>query len=339
MPDFSYQTTEELREIDPILLDAETANDPIFELFPIRNTDSDRLVWEQRDSYRGLEQVRGLNGEPPRVRPIGKNRYSFEPGVYGEYMDVDEMEMTRRAAPANRGMAIPIDDLVTERQEQLLVRQTNRMRWIAWELLVNGYFAVTNDAGSVVHADGYDQQVYTAGVTWATYATATPIVDFTSVSLLPRGTSASLGANATAWMNQLTFNDLIRNTNSADLGGKSVGVQGNRAQNEGDVSTILLAQGLPRIRVYDEGYLNDAGTWTPFIPNNRVVVIGARRNNASLGEWLATRNVNNPGGAPGVYTKVIDHLDRKVPRKIEVHRGFNGGAVIYFPGSVCVMVV
>ncbi len=336
MPDYAYQTTEELRQIDPLLMVPMMADDPVFQLFPQQNTNSDRLVWEVRDSYRGLEAVRGLNGEPPRVTPLGGSKFAMEPGVYGEYMDVDEMEMTRRANPMNMGRPVDISDLVSERQEQLVTRQTNRMRWLCWQLLVNGRFVVLNDAGAIVHADAYDQQVYTASVTWATFATATPIANFRAVSVIPRGTSANLGATATAWMNQLTFNDLIENTNAADLGGRKI-VNENRPQGEQDANTILFQSGLPRIRVYDDGYLDDAGTWQPFIPNNKVVVIGKRNNNAALGEFRLTRNVNNAGAAPGIYTKVVDHLDRKVPRKIEVHRGMNGGPVLFYPGAICVM--
>lgn len=338
MADYAYTTTEEMRSIDPVLLAAETANDPIFTMFPARPSNSDRLVWEQRDSYRGLEQIRGLNGSPPRVVQVGRNKYSMEPGVYGEYMDVDEMEMTRRASVTDTGRPVDIRDLTDERQEQLLVRQTNRMRWLGWELLVNGRFAVLNDANAVVHADAYTQQLYTAGVTWATVATATPIANFIAVSVLTRGTSASLGANADAWMNQLTFNDLRGNTNTADLGGKII-VERDRPRSVDEVNSVFVGFGLPRIRIYDEGYISDAGVWTPWIPNNRVVVVGTRTNGAPIGEMRLTRNVNNPNAAPGVYNKVIDHGERKVPRSIEVHRGWNGGPIVFYPGAICTMIV
>jgi hypothetical protein len=52
-----------------------------------------------------------------------------------------------------------------------------------------------------------------------------------------------------------------------------------------------------------------------------------------------TRNANNPGMAPGRYQKIIDRGENEVPRKIEVHRGHNGGPVIYFPGSIVAMTI
>jgi hypothetical protein len=97
---------------------------------------------------------------------------------------------------------------------------------------------------------------------------------------------------------------------------------------------------LPTIRIYDDGYLDDAGSFTLFVPNNKVIVIGQRPNNAEVGEYRFTRNVNNRGFAPGPYTMVEDTLDaNNPPRKLQVHRGHNGGPVIYYPSAVVVMTV
>lgn len=334
---YSYMTTEEMRQIDPDLIVRETTGDPIFDLFPVVSTQADRLVWEQRDNYKGLQQVRGLNGEPRRVKQVGRGKFSMEPGVYGEYMDVDEAEMTRRASPTSTGMPVDISDLVAERQQQLLARQTNRMRWLLWELVVNGRFAVLNEAGAVTHADAYDQQVYTASVAWATSATATPIANFRAVSRLTRGTSNSMGANATAYMNQTTFDALLTNTNAADLGGKIV-TNRDQPRDEIEINEVLVGYGIPRVRVFDDGYIDDANTFTYWIPDSKVVVVGARTNGARLGEMRMTRNVQNGDGAAGAYYDVIDTIGIKgPPRKIEVHRGWNGGPALFHPGSICVM--
>jgi hypothetical protein len=40
--------------------------------------------------------------------------------------------------------------------------------------------------------------------------------------------------------------------------------------------------------------------------------------------------------SPGRYEKVIDRLDTRVPRTIEVHRGHNGGLVIYYGSAIIV---
>jgi hypothetical protein len=96
---------------------------------------------------------------------------------------------------------------------------------------------------------------------------------------------------------------------------------------------------LPKIVIYDEGYIDESNTFQLFVPNNKVVVIGKRPAGQTVGEYIFTFNANNPGGTPGPYMKIIDRGEETVPRKIEVHDGHNGGPALYFPGSIVVMTV
>lgn len=338
---YLYPTTNELTEIDPILLAGQIAEDPLIGpggLFPMRNVDSDRLTWEQRDSYNGLMQFRGLNGDPPRVKRLGLNRYSIEPGYYGEFTEIDEMEMTRRAAPASYTMPVDVKDLVNECHAHLMGRQTNLMRYICAQLLVSGKFVVLTHGGSIGSQDSYKQQVYTASVAWATVATATPLANLRAIPILGRGQSTSWGPNAELWMNQVTFNYMLANQNTNDLRGERLDA-GRTVQSLGDVNVVMTANGLPRIRVYELGYLDASGAWQLFIPDNVVVYVGARTNNQPLGEFRMTRNVSAPGKI-GPYDKVVERgmaANEPPPAKIEVHRGFNGGPIVYYPGSIFVM--
>jgi hypothetical protein len=88
--------------------------------------------------------------------------------------------------------------------------------------------------------------------------------------------------------------------------------------------------------IYDEGYLDEAGVFTLYIPNGKAVLIGSRRDGQPVGEYRMTRNANNPGISPGAYTKVVDDPD-DVPRSVEVHDGHNGGPVLYFPSAIVVV--
>jgi hypothetical protein len=76
------------------------------------------------------------------------------------------------------------------------------------------------------------------------------------------------------------------------------------------------------------------------VPDGYLVVIGKRNNNAQLGEFTLTLNVNNPGHAPTPYARVFDSRDTEAPpRRIEVHRGFNGGPKLWYPSAIVVMKV
>lgn len=336
MATYAFPTPARLREIEQEVTPTLTLTDPIFQDFPIVTVDDDILRWEQQDNYIGLQQVRGLNGEPPRVARIGAKSYIMEPGVYGEFIAIDEREITRRRRLGTFDQAMDITDIVTRSQEQLLHRRYMRIRQIIWTLLSAGTFSVANGQGVVLHTDAYTFQTFSAGVGWSTVATATPLSDLRAVKLLARGHGVDLGARAKAYMNAATANSLMKNTNSSDLGGRRL-VGGATFNSLADNNRIFMDNDLPQVIVMDDGYYDESSTFQLFIPNNKVVVIGQRPMGQTVGEYRITRNANNPGAAPGPYTVVVD--DDDPPKKLEVHDGHNGGAVISFPSSVVVMSV
>lgn len=334
---YTYPTAQELAVIEPEKLAVLTMNDPLFTIMPIVNADTHILSWEQRDNFTGLQAARGLNGQPTRVKSVGGKRFTMEPGVYGEFKLIDEQELTVRRQWGTEASVIDITDLVTEAQDHLLNRRIDRIRHIGWTLLTKGMFSVTNELGQVIHTDSFPIQRFVVAVTWATSATATPLANFRGLKLLGRGRSTSFGAQSTAWMNQTTANNMLTNTNANDLGGRRTsGLNVLTALNITEINRVLLGEDLPQVAAYDEGYLDDNGEFQLFIPDGYVVVVGTRPGNQSIGEYRMTRNVNNPGEAPGAYTKVRDNME-EVPREIKIHDGHNGGPVLFYPGAIVVM--
>lgn len=334
MPDtLVYPTSVELEAVEQVLIPRLTENRLGFQLLPLVTKDHHRLIWEQMDNYTGLQQVRGLNGQPQSVVAVGAKQYEMKPGVYGEFMPIDEEELTLRRQPGSIDQNIDLTDITGMKQMQLLGRRLDRIELNIWTLLTTGTFSVANAQGAVLHTDTYPILTYTAGVTWATSATATPLANFRAIQLLGRGQSAQFGGNAMAIMNRVTLNSMLSVTNINDIAGRRTsGLLSYLTLNE--INSILLGEGLPQIMVYDEGYLNDSGTFVPFIGNGVVIVVGKRPDGVPLGEYRMTRNASKPGSAPGAYTYVDDSLDRKeLPRTVKVHDGHNGGPVIFFPGG------
>lgn len=339
MGTFTYPSNAELQEVAQDKLPNLMAQRPIFSLLPIESADSHLLMWEQEDNYVGLQQIRGLNGQPARVKKTGAKRYMMQPGVYGEYSTIDELELTERRQYGSFGSPVSIDDLVMREQDRLLGRRLDRIEYIGWTLLVTGTFSVAGPDGQVLQTDTYSLQTH-SGSDWSTPGTATPLADFRAVQLLSRGHSVNFGPAARAIMNRVTWNRLITNTNASDLGGKK-GSIGQNIQSIGDINRVLGDEGLPTLEIFDGGYLNDAGTFVPFVADDKVVVVGQRTDGGRIGEYRMTRNANNPNLAPGAYMEVIDRgapgPGQQVPRTIEVHDGHNGGPVIYFPSAVVIM--
>jgi hypothetical protein len=337
MPNFIYPTADELQQIEQTKLPVLTQADPIFDHFPITTTDSHVLSWEQMDNYKGLQQIRGLNGQPKRVNAVGGNRYTMEPGIYGEYATIDEIELTTRRRWGTFNQPVNIDDLVMQRQDLLLNRRIDLIKSICWNLVTTGTFTVANELTQTMYAGSFTLQSFSAGTSWGTSTTATPLANFRAVQLLSRGYSVDFGSGARAYMNRVTFNKMISNTNTNDIAGRRTSGL-TTVLNLDEVNRVLAGEGLPTIIIYDNGYLNSSGTFVPFIADDKVVVIGQRPGNQPLGDYAMTRNANNPNLEPGPYTKVVDDPD-DVPRNLEVHDGHNGGPRLFFPSAIVKMSV
>lgn len=335
MPDFIFPSNMELQAIAQDKLPRLTQERAGFKIMPLRDQDTHLLSWEQKDNYTGLQAIRGMGGQPGKVKKVGGKRYTMEPGIYGEHIPLDERELTARRQWGSFGTPVNVTDLVMEAQDQLLLRRLDRIESIIWTLATTGVISVSDADGTVQQTDSFPIQTYSAGVSWATAATSTPLVDFRAIKLLGRGHSVSFGRQAVAYVNQTTVNNLLKNTNSADLYGRRTSGLGT-FNSVAEVNQLLLGDDLPTLEVYDEGYLNDSGTFVPFIPDNKAVVIGKRPAGQDVGEYRLTRNANNPSMASGAYMKVIDRGEQQVPRLIEVHDGHNGGPVIFFPSAVIV---
>jgi hypothetical protein len=330
---YVFQTPTELREVENLKLPRLVNNSIIFRWFPLEYRRAFHLEWSQKDMYGGMTQIRSLNGRPPRVAPVGERSFLMKPGVYGEYMLVDEYEMTMRAVNRLADGPIPLNDLVGQRQDQLLVRRLNRMEWLCWQLALYGQFIVQDVRGVIAHRDAYPVQNYVAPVVWSDRTNARPLDDLNQINLFGRGTGTDFGRRATLVINRITANHLSNNINPADLGGKKVG-GGNTITTLPEVNTIFLGNDLPEVVVYDETYLDENNNQVPYIPNGKGVVFGALNNGETIGNFRFVFNANNEGGEPGPYMKVIDKSEWTVPAEVEVHDGWNGGPVIYYPGSI-----
>lgn len=329
-----YPRAAELQQIEQDLLPVLTMDDPIFEIMPITTVDADILQWDQEDDYTGLTTLRGMDGQPGNVRAVGAGRYEARPGVYGDFATIDEEELTSRARLGVYNVPVNIDDLVRGRQEQLLHRRINRMRYLGWSLITTGTYLVLGRHG-IRHTDTYTLQTYNAS-SWGTPSTATPLADFRGAQQLSGGHGVMFGAGSTAFMNRVTANNLLANTNAADLGGKRTSGLAN-ILSISETNNVLGGEDLPAIRIWDDGYKDDSGVFHRFIANGVVAIVGQRMGGAKIMDMALTRNGNNENSAPGAYAFVKDRRGETVPPTVEIHDGFNGGLRIFFPSALIIM--
>lgn len=351
MPTIVYPTNYEITEILPDLIaDAGLDNDPIFQHFPIDYTEMSRVIWEKQDNFVGLTQLRGINGQPGRVLNVGEKTYEMDPGYYGDSATITEKEMLQQRKPGTPNEIWDVSSLVMKRTRQLLQRAFWRIRQVVWALAATGTFSVVSPDGVLKHTDKFTVQTGNAAVSWGTYASATPYADFGTVQLAHRGYSVKFDSTATAYMNQTTFNKMLKNTNSADLAGFK-GQFGQSVISSGlaGVNQILANNDRPNIVVWDEVYLNESGTAVTFIPDDVVVIIGKRPGNQPAGKTVFTKNaavqaIEESAGAEmeqtmkGLACKVIDRTPQMVTgAEIELGVSFNFGPTVEYGSSIYIL--
>lgn len=341
---FNYPTSAEVRAIEPELVRRNASGRVGLQLMPIRGVNAAKVRWTQRDNFGGLQKLRGMDGQPTRISRVGEKTYEYEPGVFGEFHDITETELTNRAGSVDvTSTPIDVSDLILEGDEILIGREMDRIESSIWAVLTTGTISIKiagPNGTQVGWTETFAIQTYTAGVTWATYATATPLRNFQAVAQLAIGRSVNLGAGARAYMNSVTSNHMLNNANAADLSGRRTS-GGGTFNSLAEVNSYLVANEAPQVVVLDDGYLDESAVFQKFIPDNVVTVIGQRTNGDRIGEYVKTRNAS-AGYRPESYRYVIDRAngtngEKRTPANIEVHRGHNGGPVIYYPGAIVKM--
>lgn len=337
-PTYVYGKTKHIEEIEQKLLPDLTASNPIFSLFPFDGDRRHMIEWEQEDNYSGTQQLRGYNGLPLSVTLVGSKRYKAEPGVYGEFVTLDEEELSIRRERASYGGDGPINvtDMVGRAAKQLLVRRLNLVRKVCWNLVLNGTFSVAHKITGVAYTGSYTPPTFTPNPLWNVPATSTPLKDMRAYKAFEIGQSCSFGTGAVQYCNWQTSETILANTNDDDLGGRLLG-GGNTVNSLDDVNKLLVANGVPPLVVHNGGYPDDNGTWQYDIPEGKVLVVGKRPSGARVGKYRYTININSPSSAPKPYMRVFDRSTDQVPGLIEVHDGHNGGPLVQFPGSVIVV--
>jgi hypothetical protein len=326
-------------EIERDKLPTLKGDDPIFTHFPEITINEWVISWEQWDNISGMTQHRGLNGAPPPVTPVGIRRMNLEPGVYGEHALIDERELTVRRQTGTFGTPIDLSDIVLSRSDQLASRDYTRVRYLMWTLLQTGAYSAVDKFNVVDNQYQFTPQTFTAATPWSTAATSTPLADLRQVANLNSlGTSAVFDDTATAYMNMTTLNRALANSNAADLGGRRF-QYGQSLNTSNDLTKLFMENNLPQIKVIQDGYFDEVSkAFTKYVTDGKVVVIGKRPAGETIGNFVLSRQANNPNFAPGRYIRTIDKdLSAMGPRSIEIHRGFNGLPLIKYPRAIVIM--
>lgn len=347
---YVYPSAFEQYEIAQDLVDRSLAGRLGLKLFPVRNQNTFEVRWWQKDNSYGRMHFRGVDGKAGPVQRLGANQFMSKPGVFGDQTTVTEGEILERAPYLTQSRVLDMTEYVMDANALLAQRMANRDEDNIWQICLTGTLNIplVGPTGTTFWTATYPVATFAATIPLSTYATATPILNLQTIQQKGVGHSSAFGPDATVYINQITANNMINNTNASDLDGRR-DMYGATLNNLPAISNYFKNQGLPGVEIYDEGYQNQpvagpitnvAQQFTKYISNGVGTCIGKRPNGEPVGHNIRAICANNIDNAPGIYSFINNYglginAPKEVPARLEINMGYNGMPVVEYPSAVC----
>ncbi|WAH35042.1 major capsid protein [Alicyclobacillus dauci] len=225
------------------------------------------ITWDDT----GMTPPTGLN-DPSPVRAKQKvDHLSFTNQEWREKKIIDREKIAKLRAPGTNLEQMWAEQYMTDAMVELNQRLETRLEWLRWQALT-GSITIPATADKPAVTIDYKvpaSQKPTAATLWSNTASANPLTDIDAWKLLFRGTGArpvKIVANQkgdTYLKQNAAIQNLVRN-----LYGRDVVMSDNLG--------MVIQQQLDGLsyEVYDGGYLDDAGNFNPFIPDNAILIVG-----------------------------------------------------------------
>lgn len=184
---------------------------------------------------------------------------------------IDRDKIAKLRAPGTDLEKLWAEEYMVEAMVELNQRLETRFEWMRWQAL-SGSLIIPATANMPARPIDYkvpNGMKPTAATLWSDTANADPLTDIDIWKLLFRGTGAK---PIKLLANQKTDNRLKQNGKIRDLLKTTYGKDVLAADSLRQVVAAQL-DGL-QYEVYDGGYLDDSGTFYPFIPDNVAIIVG-----------------------------------------------------------------
>lgn len=308
--------------------------------------------WDERDHDRGLTAPHVMGTDPKIDKRQGSVTRSYTPIPFKETDLLKEDEILRARQLGTMAGTLDLSAEIARIAKDRFDKTQARKEKLRWDTLKG---AISINENGVVINETFAVQSHTPLVDWDTAATAKPLADFNALKLKFRKTGAS-AAGAKAYMNQVTANWLLENQNAADLKGFQNQNFAHLPYSVEEMNKILSIRGLPEIVVNDDGYVDEADDYIPFLSDAEVIVVGKRRKGQHVGSWVSTPSLHedrNGQPAPGYFSIIevngqpseqvgsvsMAQLGLSKNPKVEITGGEYGGTRLVYPKSVIKFIV
>lgn len=316
-------------------------------ILPVKESFSQRVRWDERDRDRGMTAPHVMGTDPKTDTRQGSKTHEYEPIPFKETDLIKEDEILRSRELGTLAGTLDLSGEIARISKNRFDKTMARIEKLRWDTLKG---AIHINENGVKVDETFPIQTPSPLVDWDSLDTATPLKDFNAWKLLFRGTGAS-ARGAVAYMNQVTANMLLENTNADDLQGFQNSNFVNLPYSVEEANKIFTARGLPTIQVYDEGWIDENDEYTPFLDDAEVIVVGKRPSGQTVGDFMSTPSLHvnrNGQSAPGYFSIVevngnpseqvgavsVSQLGAAKNPKVEVTGGIYGGTRLIYPKSV-----
>lgn len=306
------------------------------------NEDPTGVSWDVLPVTQGMTKPSGLDAKHELIPHRGFGTKRSATAFWGEAMQLNHTDLLilRGTGPDYRRRKAA--DKVARMQKDLKTRGAVRIEWLIWQAITTGAIVIDDPKVKInVDYEIPNAHKWQVGVSWDNYASATPLQDLQDVDERFDGD----GCQARYYiMNRKTAKHLSRNTAVQNLVKNSALVQQIGLKKMGPLALELAGIG-GEIVIYDRGYVADGGTYTRFIPDNKVIVIGEGVDNLQsdpLGYFASTPDLRNGGYVNprgGFWTVVKDRTQDEENPYYKITTGWNGLPVIFRPYWIQIITV
>lgn len=316
-------------------------------LMPLVVRDTQIIEWDELDFEVGMTAPHNMNADPKVAGRPGSKTHRFSPLFFKETDVLKESDMLMPRQAGTLGGALDLSAEIARIAKARVDRTMLRVESTIWQTL-KGHLVI--DENGVKVDETFNVQTEHASVDWDEFATAKPIEDMTALALKFRGTGASI-EGAEAYINQTTANWLMNNKNADDLRGFQNPNFVALPYSLDEVNKIMIARGLPKFVVYDQGAYNAdvPADFELFLEDGDVVIIGKRAVGETVGDWIQTPSLHHAAmgpnqfgffsivevnGQPNPGAITIAQIGAGKNPKVEVTGGVYGGPRLLYPKSV-----
>ena len=306
-------------------------------LLPIKETSASELKIKITKHQRTPIGDVAPGAKTPVAQISGDNLVKYSPIPFREKVIMDGTDYMKMLSYIEGFKNVtPSDSTFFALQEKGAQLAEDIVKEVALGVIASMEKAIFDSLSGTLVTDHYGSLDYnfaaarkpSAGTAWSVSATATPLDDLRTWVDLFRGSGYKAGK---ILMNKATYNEFIT---TAQLKGVLAGTEsGVRIQIVGrkvtEVEEIELG-------IYDEGYINGSGTWTPYLPDGKVLIAGRPAIGAGiLGNFALTPSEYN-NFAPGIFVNIL-HQDAGDPPSFRIIGGYNGLPVHHFDDGAAVV--